>query len=160
MTAIGTTVAVGSGLAPWQQAHGEQRVASDGVGEGTSGDKEDATPTITPTATNADYHLFEVMAAGDPRPLHASHIKVRLPKILVTTPKQNPVTLHLQLSCFHGGGESVGLRSGAKTSTGSGIGAWVQFGVEGSGNFGDLGSMGEDMVGWGARKEEEEKGGR
>ncbi|KAM0965915.1 hypothetical protein ACFX2I_021726 [Malus domestica] len=90
------------------------------------------------------------MAAEDSRPLHAPRIKDRLPEIPVTTPKQNPVKPHLQLSCFHGGGKSAGPRSGAKTPTGSGIGAWVQFGVEGGGNLRDLGSMGEDMVGWGA----------
>ncbi|KAM2188127.1 hypothetical protein ACFX1R_031715 [Malus domestica] len=88
------------------------------------------TPTTSP---------FEVIAAGVPRPLHAPRIKDRLPEI--------PVTLHLQLSCFHGGGESAGPRFGAKTPTGSGIGAWVLFGVEGGGNLRDLGSMGEDMVG-------------
>ncbi|KAM0962616.1 hypothetical protein ACFX13_022135 [Malus domestica] len=90
------------------------------------------------------------MAAEDSRLLHAPRIKDRLPEIPVTTPKQNPIKPHLQLSCFHGGGKSAGSRSGAKTPTGSGIGAWVQFGVEGGGNLRDLGSMGEDMVGWGA----------
>ena len=96
---------------------------SDGVREGTGGEEEDAAPTITPSTIDADYHPFEVTASGDPRPLHAPHIKDRLPEIPVTMPKQNPVMPHLQLSCFHGGGKSAGPRSGAKTPTGSGIGA-------------------------------------